>query len=1303
MNHARQCSGRQQQTKPVGDEQGKGMTGSKGKLQRRLLRRRRGEGCALLLLSLPLLAQAAPSGGQVSAGSGSIAQNGALTTITQQSDRLAIDWQQFNIGAQETVTFQQPSRSSIALNRVLGQSPSEILGKLNANGQVFLLNPNGVLFGQSAQVNVGGLVASSLNLSNSDFLAGRFQFDGNSQAQINNQGLLQSAAGGYVALLGASVDNSGSIVTPQGNTSLAAGQAVTLQLDNGSLVGLTVDKGAVAALVNNGGLIQAADGQVLLTAKAADQLSRAVVNHSGVIEAGSVSGDGGSVYLLADMAQGQVKVAGKIDVSARSGAGGFVETSGAQVQIDAGADISSAGGNGKDGTWLIDPTNFTIAAGNGAQTTSGMGVDTLAQSLESGSVIIVTSDLGTDQGDILLQADLAWNSGNTLTLNADHDIQLDANVTAASGGLVLHAVNAVSASGNIQLGSFTLQQGSWVQTGSLPIFNATDFRLDGGSFLRVAGGDGSNANPWQLTDIYGLQGIDSLLAGNDVSGGHWFQLANDVDASGTSGWNGGAGFNPIGNDTNLFVGDFDGQGHVISHLLINRQQEDAVGLFGRVDHGQIRRVGLADGSITGRDQVGALVGDNAGGDISAVWSSSQVQGRNKVGGLIGYHYYLGQLDQSYASGNVSGSGDEVGGLVGNNASGSITNAYATGAVSGNQKVGGLVGSHNLNGTINFTYATGLVSGNQAVGVGGLVGEANSGAQVQNSFWDRGNSGQSSSAGGTGVTSADLMNALTYGQWALDTNGRNAEWHLYAGLTRPLLRTFMTPLGVTLSNQNVTYNGSAYDGAGLTWSPVSYDASRVHFAAVDAGNYDLRKVLYSDQHGYDIAINAAGTLTIDPKTLLVIGTTAVSRDYDGTQTASLTGASLDASGIIGSDEVSLADATTGTFASKDVGNGIAVATHMTLTGAKAGNYRIDQPQGLSANIAPATLTLTANDISKVYGGVYSFTGNEFSSSGLANGETVGSATLSSNGAVAGAGVTGGPYTISITQISGGSIDPANYNVIYQPGNLMVTPAPLTITALDDVKVFDGLPYQGGKGVSYAGFVNGDDALDLSGSLVYGGTSQGAVQLGNYTLLASGLSGSNYAITYVDGNLLLRGVNPLEGGSLMAAYESSREGLPPVTPAVAASRSVTPELALASAQTQPTQLASLVPTLTPVEQLQQSLNAIDSELLHFPLNEATLMSVTQLRDELRPVAELLRDQPQLRLVITGFTDNTGSERRNERLSQQRAEIVAEQLGALGVLSEQLQLRAGGTSRPVADNATASGRAANRRVELTPTTAI
>ncbi len=184
---------------------------------------------AVLLSALALLALGAdlPEGGRIVAGSGAIASNGTTMTVTQTSERLVADWQSFGIGPRNAVDFVQPSSSSVALNRVLGSDVSGIQGQLSANGQVFLINPNGVLFTPTAQVDVGGLVASTRNISNEDFLAGRYRFSGDSDAAVRNEGRVNVGAGGTAALIAARIENTGSIEAPRGNVLMGAGERVT--------------------------------------------------------------------------------------------------------------------------------------------------------------------------------------------------------------------------------------------------------------------------------------------------------------------------------------------------------------------------------------------------------------------------------------------------------------------------------------------------------------------------------------------------------------------------------------------------------------------------------------------------------------------------------------------------------------------------------------------------------------------------------------------------------------------------------------------------------------------------------------------------------------------------------------------------------------------------------------------------------------------------------------------------------------------------------------------------------------------
>jgi filamentous hemagglutinin family protein len=236
----------------------------------------------LLLAGPAVLAMDLPTGGQVTVGSGRIDTSQNAMTITQDSDRLAINWEQFSIGENASVQFLQPTETAIALNRVLGSDVSTIQGALTANGRVFLINPNGVLFSESAMVDVGGLVASTLGISDEDFANGRFVFEGDSAAAVVNRGSL-AADGGFVALVAARVENVGTITADDGSVLMGAGSRV--RLDLGGPVKIEVEEAALDALIEQGGAIRADGGTVLLTAKAAGDLTNTVINHTGISEA----------------------------------------------------------------------------------------------------------------------------------------------------------------------------------------------------------------------------------------------------------------------------------------------------------------------------------------------------------------------------------------------------------------------------------------------------------------------------------------------------------------------------------------------------------------------------------------------------------------------------------------------------------------------------------------------------------------------------------------------------------------------------------------------------------------------------------------------------------------------------------------------------------------------------------------------------------------------------------------------------------------------------------------------------------
>ena len=854
---------------------------------------------AAALLTLPVVAQAGPVGGQLVAGVGSISQAAATTTVSQISQNAIINWQSFGIAAGESVIFHQPSASSVALNRVIGNSSSQIYGSLAANGQVFLVNPNGVLFGPSARVDVGGLVASTLSIGDTDFLAGKLNFaNPGNVGSVINQGRLTAAPGGYIALIAPVVTNSGTITTNNGSAALASGDKLTLDFDGDNLLKIKVDAAAVSAQVINSGAIVADGGRVSLTARAAGNLLGSVINNAGTVQARSmvvrngeivldggtngsvgvsgtldVSGDeararggsigvfgqnivlqgaslnasgqtgGGSVRVGGDFhgaatqalgnpvanaqsvavdaasvikadagvqgdggrvvlwSEGSTRFDGSISArgGAQSGSGGNVETSGASLKVGSQARVNTLAANGLTGSWLLDPVDFTIAASGGDITGAALGALLGANNVTlhtAAGVNTATDRYGTTgtAGNINVNDAVTWDT-HTLTLTASNDVNINAVMTANNAALVLTPATTKVNVGFNSDGSFKGRVDFFLADGTTPRSGAGFLTMNGVGYtvITALGAQGS-------VTALDLQGMSGGLAGK-------YALGANIDATATSGWNAPSGFLPV----STFTGKFDGLGHTITNLFINRPATDLVGLFGLINAATVRNVGMVGGTITGRDGTGALAGNDFESPTYNNYATGAVTGRYSVGGLLGetnYNccdpihpsvsnshatgavtgsYYGGGLigfansptiSNSYATGNVTSTAalhSYFGGLLGYSNSATVSNSYATGNVSaaGNTKVGGLVGYAAGNGLFTDVYATGSVTGSDYVGglvgrgaygnavnrayasgavsgssyVGGLVGQSATGATVSNSYWDIGASGQAASPGG----------------------------------------------------------------------------------------------------------------------------------------------------------------------------------------------------------------------------------------------------------------------------------------------------------------------------------------------------------------------------------------------------------------------------------------------------------------------------------------------------------------------------------------------------------------------------
>ncbi|MBY0403225.1 MAG: filamentous hemagglutinin N-terminal domain-containing protein [Cyanobacteria bacterium] len=243
------------------------------------------------------VAFALPQGGQSVSGDVTFNQNGNTLNVNTNANRSIANYDSFNVARGETVNFNLPGSSAAILNRVIGGNPSQIFGAINSNGQVFLVNPSGVLFGSTAQVNVGSLFATTLNISNQNFLNGNMVFtkDPNyGPASVVNQGNINITKGGFAVLAGSSVENAGTINAPQGQVHLAVGDQITMQMGNGIVADVTVDKAlkdkvaGVNDAILNTGKIQADGGKIKLQVELENTVYDHLINNQGQVIAQSV-------------------------------------------------------------------------------------------------------------------------------------------------------------------------------------------------------------------------------------------------------------------------------------------------------------------------------------------------------------------------------------------------------------------------------------------------------------------------------------------------------------------------------------------------------------------------------------------------------------------------------------------------------------------------------------------------------------------------------------------------------------------------------------------------------------------------------------------------------------------------------------------------------------------------------------------------------------------------------------------------------------------------------------------------------
>ncbi|MCW0388962.1 hypothetical protein NB722_003501 [Xanthomonas sacchari] len=750
-------------------------------------------------LAAPAHASGVPS--LSSATGATVSQNGGTLQIDQNAAKAVLNWNSFNVGKDASVVFVQPSSSAVALNLIDASRGASIIdGSLRANGNVFLINSAGILFGNHAQVNVGGLVASSLGLAGDDDNGYLLARGDHGAASVVNQGSIRAGNGGSVNLVGNHVANRGSISADGGAIRLLSADQVKVTMDAAGAIGMQMVAAAsqsvdgAAAAVENSGTLRANGGQILLQAGSTG-LSQLLVNNTGALEATGIDTSGGSVRLVGSggdvassgridvsgthggsvqlLSDGAVNVAGRIDARGTA-AGGSVRIGGGyqggeQLQHANAATVAdgalldaSATGQGNGGSIVVWSDGHTAVHGalraNAAGSGSGGLLETSGHTVDFSGIAVGAKGAGPGSAGTWLvdPEDLTVDSAAASTisgaLNGGTNVTLLTSSTNASGpGTVSNGsgdinVNAaIGWSGNSTL-TLDAYHSIYLNAAVTATGNTAGLVLNYGGYTDngTVGGTGD----YYVNTPVSLGGAHASLAIN----GQAYTLIHSLADAAT--YFNSPGAYALAQDIDLagvtrssalvssFQSKLAGLGHSINNLTISGAS-GYVGLFGTTSSNSlIRDVHLGNVSISGGYYVGGLVGYNQGA-IKNVTVDGVVSGTSGgIGGLAGYN--LGLIDNGVFNGSVNGQ-NTVGGVAGNNVGATIRNSHSTGSVTGSSSnTGGLVG-YNDGGSLTNTYSTSTVSGTSSIG--GLVGTNQNAGSIKNSYATGSVTGSSSMVGG----------------------------------------------------------------------------------------------------------------------------------------------------------------------------------------------------------------------------------------------------------------------------------------------------------------------------------------------------------------------------------------------------------------------------------------------------------------------------------------------------------------------------------------------------------------------------
>ena len=1056
-----------------------------------------------------------PSGGTVASGSASILQNNSSSTlINQQSQRAIINWQNFSVASGASVTFQQPDSGAITLNRVTGGGLSAIDGSILANGQVWLLNRNGVLFGPSSHIDVGGLLATTSDIKDADFLSGNYAFgDASQNGRVVNQGSIKAATGGSVVLSATHVVNQGVIAAKLGHVILGGAKAFSVDFDGDNLIRYQVtapvtetpkdqDGKPVTALVENSGTIAAQGGQVLMTARAARDVVDHVINTTGIIQANTVSVHNGEVVL--DAGDGAALVAGTVDASGqRDGeTGGVISMRGEKIAVADGAKLDASGQAG--GGAVSIGASQSLSIGKAVIT-----ADAVKQG-QGGSVAIISS--GTAKVAASLSAKGVSGGGHVETSGAELDIsdgvRVDTSASEGSAGLwLLDPVDvtidtptaativgnlagtnvSVTASNDITVNSaitYTSANSLTFLAGHNLTVNANVQNGGSGAILAVAGWDGVTAAPAILTipGAYGQGGGSVLIGGAGASGGVALGsragattiAAQNLDLTGTN------GFAQLGYHGQPFASVTTG-GDIAVQLrggLTMAGSNTLADAFTQIGHGGPQTAGTLLGNISVTAQGAVTL---AGGTASRAYSQIGNGGGSATAVKGGKVQIVSGGDVSLNSGafiNATGVGDAL--VVAT--AGNFINQVGFSAleVSGggrwlvflnapaNNTPGGLHASPFYNRAFDFS--------------------ANSYAPVT----------------GTG-------NRFVYALAPVLTVTANGQAKVY-GSANPALTATIT--GALPGDGSAGVSGAA----SLFTAAINNS---------DVGNYPIIAGLGTLASDFNYGFQFIdGTLRIDPALLTASLTGTIRKTYDGTIVAAASAANYQLSGVLFGDSVNVSGSAV--YNDKNAGTAKTVTvSSLVLSGADAGNYLLAAPTAAAAIgiIDPASLTASlTGSVRKTYDGTtaaalapsnYDLAGAVAGDNVALNNPAIGSYSDKNVGAA---------KTVTVGGLSLSGADAGNYLLTSSSifANIgAIDPAALTASLIGTVhKTYDGTAVAILAPANYglAGAIAGDSVtlnnpttgsyddknVGTGKTVTVGGLALTGADAGNYLLTSSSIS-------------------------------------------------------------------------------------------------------------------------------------------------------------------------------------------------------